>query len=393
MRLLLVSLDAVSETDAQMLLGLPALQRIARGGCFCKNVHTVYPTLTYPIHTSIVTGCYPDRHGIAHNQPFQPDTPPRMRAWYWDAGEIRAKTIYQAAKEKGLKCASVLWPVSGKSKDIRLNFPEVLPLPGENAAVKMLKYGSPAWILSTELRIGKKRKSIQQPDLDDYAELLCLDLINRRHPPEMIMLHLVDCDSMRHQYGVDSMEAYAAMKRMDAHLGNILDGMRKRGLLEDTYVCVVSDHGQRNAPKGIRLDNLLKETCGARAQTLGQGAYIYCDDIENTARVLREHAEEWGIERVLTDETLRGIHAPVNVKLAVNAAEGYCFTDSDAPTFGEHGFMNDCGEAETLFWITGKGIPQGKIIEKMDIVDIAPTLAGLLGLEMPNTDGKTLSFQ
>ena len=102
MRLCMISLDAVAQPDAGRLLGLPALSALAENGVFCDNVKTVYPTLTYPIHTSLITGCYPRTHGIGHNQPFQPDTPPNMRAWYWSVKDIKVKTLYQAAKEKGM---------------------------------------------------------------------------------------------------------------------------------------------------------------------------------------------------------------------------------------------------------------------------------------------------
>ena len=77
----MISLDAVARPDAERLLRLETLSALAQEGVFCDNVRTVYPTLTYPIHTSLLTGCYPDRHGVGHNQPFQPDVPPAMRAW------------------------------------------------------------------------------------------------------------------------------------------------------------------------------------------------------------------------------------------------------------------------------------------------------------------------
>ena len=147
MRLCMISLDAVANPDADRLLSLPALSALADGGVFCDQVKTVYPTLTYPIHASLLTGCYPSTHGIGHNQPFQPDKAPEMRAWYWSVGDIKAKTLHQAAREKRMDVASILWPVTGKNPYVRRNFPEVLPLPGESAVVKMVSYASPVWIL------------------------------------------------------------------------------------------------------------------------------------------------------------------------------------------------------------------------------------------------------
>ena len=298
MRLCMISLDAVAQPDAGRLLGLPALSALAENGVFCDSVKTVYPTITYPIHTSLITGCYPCTHGIGHNQPFQPDTAPEMRKWFWSVGDIKAKTLYQAAKEKKLDVASVLWPVSGKNRFARRNFPEVLPLPGENAALKMIRYGSPEWILRMEALYGRPGKSIRQPHLDDYAALLCERLYASYRPPDVLTVHLVDCDAMRHQYGVESEEAHTAMERLDTRVGRIIDAVRKANLLEETLFCVVSDHGQQDAPNGILLDRELRSACGAQAQSLGMGAYIFGDDLKTARDALAARGGARGMQRI-----------------------------------------------------------------------------------------------
>ena len=391
MRLCMISLDAVARPDAGRLLSLPAFSALAGNGVFCDNVKTIYPTLTYPIHTSLITGCYPSAHGIGHNQPFQPDTPPNMRAWYWSVKDIKRKTLYQAAKEKGMDVASVLWPVSGMNRFTRRNFPEVLPLPGESAALKMIRYSTPAWILHMEALYGKNRKSIRQPDLDDYAALLCERLYASRRPPDVLTVHLVDCDAMRHRYGVDSAEAYAAMERLDGRVKRIVDAVRKANLLDDTLFCVVSDHGQREAPNGILLDKELQGACGARAQSLGMGAYIFGDDLDAARKAIEEHRAEWGVARILGKEELEALKAPENVKLAVDAVPGTCFIDHPEQTFGEHGFGLDCPQARTLLWLSGPGIRIGRRAEAANLVDIAPTLAKALGLSLPDAEGKALN--
>ena len=390
MRLCMISLDAVAQPDADRLLSLPALSALAENGAFCRNVKTIYPTITYPIHTSLLTGCYPRTHGIGHNQPFQPDTAPEMRKWFWSVGDIKAKTLYQAAKEKKLDVASVLWPVSGMNKYVRRNFPEVLPLPGENAALKMIRYGSPEWILRMEALYGRTRKSIRQPDLDDYAALLCERLYASYRPPDVLTVHLVDCDAMRHQYGAESEEAHAAMERLDGRVGRIVEAVRKANLLEETLFCVVSDHGQQDAPHGVLLDRELKAACGARAQSLGMGAYIFGDDLEAARDALEAHRAEWGIQTIYDEAALQALYAPENVKLAVDALPGHCFIDKEEATFGEHGFGLNCPQARTLLWLSGPGVRQGFRLESADLIDIAPTLAHALGLSLPDAEGKPL---
>ena len=389
MRLCMISLDAVANPDADRLLSLPALSALADQGVFCDQVKTVYPTLTYPIHASLLTGCYPATHGIAHNQPFQPDTPPRMRAWYWCIGDIKAKTLHEAAKEKGLDVASILWPVTGKNPYTRRNFPEVLPLPGENAVMKMLQYASPAWVLHMEALYGRQRKSIRQPDLDDYAALLC-ERLYAFLPPKLLTVHLVDCDAMRHKYGTDSSEAHAAMERLDRRVERIVAAVKKAGHLDDTLFCVVSDHGQQDAPKGILLDAELKAACGARAQSLGMGAYIFGPDLDRARRALEENREAWGVARIFGEAELRAMRAPETVRLAVDALLGHCYIDEPKETRGEHGFSLDCPQARTLLWLKGPGIKRGFRLPKADLVDIAPTLAKALNLSLPQAEGKAL---
>ncbi|MDO5325810.1 MAG: ectonucleotide pyrophosphatase/phosphodiesterase [Clostridia bacterium] len=391
MRLCMISLDAVAQPDADRLLGLPALSALAEKGVFCDQVKTIYPTLTYPIHTSLITGCYPSIHGIGHNQPFQPDTEPRMRAWYWSVRDIRVKTLYQAAREKGMDCASILWPVSGKNPYVRRNFPEVLPLPGESAVLKMLRYASPLWILRMELKYGKTRKSIKQPDLDDYAALLCEKLYASRRPPDFLTVHLVDCDSMRHWHGTDSPEAHAAMERLDQRVGRIVKAVEKAGLADETLFCVVSDHGQQDAPNGVLLDRELKAACGARAQSLGMGAYIFGDDLSAAQNALTQNQEKWGIRRILDDAQLRALNAPKDVHLAVDALPGHCFIDHPETTHGEHGFSLDCPQARTLLWLSGPGIRRGVRIGETDLINIAPTLARALHLSLPQAQGQAIS--
>ena len=390
MRLCMISLDAVAQPDADRLLRLPALSALRERGVYCDAVRTVYPTITYPIHASLMTGCYPDTHGVGHNQPFQPDTPPSMRAWYWTHADLRVKTLHQAAAEKGLDTASILWPVTGKNRFIRRNFPEVLPLPGENAALKMVRYASPLWILRMEALYGRRRTSIRQPGLDDYAALLCEKLYASRRPPDVLTAHLVDCDAMRHRYGTDSPEALAAMERLGKRVRRIMDAVRSAGLEKETLFCVVSDHGQRDAPRGILLDKVLQKACGARAQSLGMGAYIFGDDLSSARWCLEAHQAEWGIGAILGEEELRRLRAPKEVRLAVDALPGFCFIDREEKTFGEHGFSLDCPEARTFFFLAGPGVRQGVTLQGMNLVDIAPTLACALGLSLPQAEGRVL---
>lgn len=384
----MISMDAVSHADAACLFALPNLRALRERGTLCTRVKTVYPTITYPIHTSILTGCYPQKHGIFHNQPFQPDAPPVMRKWFWEIGQIKTKTLHQAAKEKGLDVASVLWPVTGKNPYTRRNFPEVLPLPGESAALKMLSYGTPFWVLQTELKCGKQRVGIRQPHLDRYAALLCEQLYLSRRPPDVLTVHLVDVDATRHQKGVHGDEAMQAMRRMDENIGRIVNAVKSAGLYEETLFCIVSDHGQRDVKKRVLLDAVLKKHTGCRAQTLGMGAYIHGEDLPAARRYLEENREKLCIGHIYDEAEIRAVHGPENVKMAVDAMDGCCFADEPEEKIGEHGFSLSVPEAEVLWLMAGPGIRENETLEKACVVDLAPTLAKILGLSLPEAQGR-----
>ena len=401
MRLLLISLDGLWEKDFSLLESMPCIGALIRSGISCKKVQTVYPALTYPVHATILTGCLPQAHGIAHNQPFSPGLAPTDRPWYWEASQIKRPTIHELVHEKGGKTASILWPITGKSPYIHWNFPEVLALPGENQTLKMLRYGSALWILAMEARYGRQRKSIHQPDLDDYATLLAEKLLFLRRPPDFLSLHLVDCDEMRHLYGADSPEAKESIQRLDRRVGKLLTSLDRRRLYGDTVVALVSDHGLWDVSHSISLDESLKKAglldiC--RAQSTGMGAYLHLIDgpVENMDRLLlflEENKSSLGISRVYGNRELREMGAGQSIRLAVEAAPGVVFVDdlaTEKRAKATHGFGPAHPAAQCLFMLTGPGIRKGKTLQHARMEDIAPTLMRSLGLDMPSAQGKIL---
>lgn len=417
MRLVIISLDSAYTEDANTLLGLPHLGALAEKGVFCSQVQTVYPTLTYPVHTSLLTGCYPGAHGILHNEPFNPNLPQGHRPWYWDARDIQVDTLHTVAERAGREVASILWPVTGHNKAIKYNFPEVLALPGENQVRKVLSYGSAWWLLKDELRYGRTRPSMRQPHLDQYAALVTRkliekqyypgmlggrygdvepsDRIKKRHMPDVITLHLVDLDAQRHRHGTHSPEAEAAMVRLDGLVGSLLEALQTHQALSDTVVAIVSDHGQEDVTETFALDQwLIANQVPARAQTLGFGAYIHCQRGEwrNVAALLEQHMADLRLRRVYTRDDLVHMGMGDKLELAVEAQTGVEIVDTvnDRPHRGNHGFGPERPGAHVLLWLSGPGIRQGVRLDSARVVDIAPTLAHAVGLALPQAQGRVM---
>jgi len=415
MNLVLVSLDAVWGQDVDVLQKLPHLGPLFQKGLRCRRVQTVYPTITYPVHVSMVTGVTPRIHGIGHNQPFdaakdrglQPEFIARIekaglpldacRPWHWDHHDIAVPTLFDACKKAGKQVCSILWPVTGKHRGIRWNFPEVLAMPWENQTLKMLRYGSPLWLLKTELKYGKQRKSTQEPWLSDYGTLLAVSRLEKKKIPHLTALHLVDCDAMRHHHGVHSAEAMEALRRLDNRVGQILDALKRSGHDQDTALLIVSDHGQEDVSTPICLTEALK-TNGfhAQAQSLGRGAYIhahpdYPDEINLIYHYFAQHKQALGIAALYDEAAIAAMGGPEKVRLAVDAAEGVVFTDglSDAKREkATHGFGPEHAAAQCLMSLTGPGIPDREL-DAMHVTDIAALAARLLQVPWPADRGSS----
>ena len=121
-KMIVISLDAVGGMDEAYLKKLPNFSRFMADAVKCSHVASVYPSITYPAHVSIVTGRYPKNHGVINNTLLQPNR--ESPDWYWQRKYIQGTTLYDEAIKKGLKVAALLWPVTAKS-DIQYNVPEI----------------------------------------------------------------------------------------------------------------------------------------------------------------------------------------------------------------------------------------------------------------------------
>ena len=403
MKVVLISLDALFDQDLPLMRQQPFFGEFLAHASGCTHVRTVYPALTYPAHTTLVTGVDPRQHGIGHNQPHHPELEASMRPWYWDRAQVKVPNLFDAVKEAGGSCASILWPVTGKTKSIRWNFPEVLALPGENQTWKMLRYGTPLWLLQMELRHRSERVSLREPYLSDYAAILLKDVI-ASHAPDLSAVHLVDLDDMRHHHGVFNRETRKAIQRLDHRAAEIWETMQHTPGMEGAALCLVSDHGQADVRETVSLGEALTRLgLGSlfTVQSNGFGAYLFFRQKEEEEAhlgeltdFLRQHMEELRASAVYSAEDLAAMGAVEGVSLAVEAAPGVVYDDGLPQAKREkatHGFGPGHPAENCLFALRGKGIREGVWIPDMPMRDVAPTLAGILGVKMPQARGENHS--
>ena len=416
---IVISYDAFSEDNWDFASSLPNLSLLISKGVYSNDLISIYPSLTYVVHSTLVTGVYPDRHEIVHNNPFQPFISEKNQEWFWYRKDINATTIYDAAKEANLTTSAILWPVTGKAK-IDYNLPEVVAINGENQAFKILKNGSPFFCAKLSLKYGKVLDGVNQPNLDDFSTLCAVDTIKSKKP-NLLLLHLIDLDDTKHNFGTKGTEVNNAMLRMDKRLGSIIKAVDEAGIKKDTAFIVIGDHGHIDIQYKVHLNNILKEmgliyedrkTMKWRAyfQCNGGSAYLHIkkDDQEAERLTLNKIKEilsvgKYGIEDLYNRTDLDKLHIHKSIKYMVEAKRGYCFDESISNTtiedlesqrkkYSTHGYRENKDNYKCNLLISGEMIKNNTSLENLAMVDVAPTIARLLGISFPNCDGKPIEI-
>ena len=420
---IVISLDAVGSRDFAYLREQPNMKELLGKASYSTEVSSVYPSITYPAHTSIVTGHYPGEHGVINNTRLQlhmenPD-------WFWKRKAVKKPTLYEEAEKAGRRTAALLWPVTGGAQ-ISYNLPEILPnRPWENQITVCMKNGTMLYELDLNNRFGYLRDGVKQPQLDNFVQASMLYTI-QRYQPQLMLVHLTDVDTNRHLYGVDSAQAKEALDRHDRRLGELVSLLKREGMYEKTALFVLGDHSQIDVHTVIYPNYWLKQKglievkngrikrFLAYAHNCDGSCYLYArkgmseEERKRVVKAVRELKEQLpdGIERIYTRKEAAGMGADAGCAGMLEAAEGYYFLDGlerltadvekdrDIPHWmkATHGYHPGKPEYQTIFIASGCGIKQGVRIGKMSLVDEGPTIAALMGLSLGETAGRTLDI-
>lgn len=422
--LIVISFDGLSTLDFEYISELPNFKRYLSEASYCNKVYSVYPSLTYPAHASIMTGRYPKNHGVVNNTLLQPNR--NSPDWYWQRKYIIGETLYDLAIEKGMKVAALLWPVTGKSK-IQYNMPEVFAnRPWQNQVMVSLLNGSALYQLDLNKRFGHIRKGLKQPYLDDFVHEAALYTIKNKKP-DLTLVHYVDLDSMRHFHGFNSEEAKEALKRHDKRLGEIINTLKEENMYEESTVVVLGDHSSLDESSVIKINVLLKDKgyididkkgriidYKAIVKSCDGSAYVYIKDKTDETLINKIYDElvcmnkKYNcIERIYSNKEAAELGADDNCALMLESKLNYYFSDETQGQLIEDINIEDIGQIPhmtrathgyspykdaytTVFMASGKGVNIGSNIKEMSLVDEAPILARLLGLEFKDTDGKII---
>ncbi|WP_294397695.1 ectonucleotide pyrophosphatase/phosphodiesterase [uncultured Clostridium sp.] len=416
---IVISFDAVSEEDLEFLSKQPNFSKLIKNGALIKNVESVYPSLTYPAHATIVTGKYPKNHGVINNTvlDFKNDNPD----WYWYRKYIKGDTIFDLAEKSGMKTCSILWPVTARSK-ITYNMPEIFCTKRyDNQILKSALAGSKIYQVNMNKRFGYLRQGMEEPYLDNFATEVAKKTI-RELKPNLILLHLIDSDSQKHKYGIENKKVIESLKRHDERLGEIIESLKLAGIYEDSTIIALGDHSQINVNNVIKLNSILMKndlinvngnkikSYKAIAKSCDGSSYIYLknkNDVEARKKVrdiLNELKNKYSnvIEEVYNNEEIKNLGADINASFMIEAKRGYYFIDDFLGEAIEvidesskikhklrasHGYLPSRDNYKTFFIAYGKTIKKGVVLEKGKLINHGPTIAKILDIDLRDCDG------
>ena len=422
-RLLVFSADALVYDDLEYLRTLPNFRRFLADGAVIKNVRSVYPTVTYPAHTTIATGAWPVTHGVATgNQIFSPGNlkPP----WFWFHDAVKTADIFDAAKKRGYSTAAVFWPVTGNHPSIDYLIDEYWTQgPEDTMEAAFGRTGSNPDMIEIIRNYFYKMTQRAHPSAD-YFVMNCVCDIIRRFKPEFFMLHPANIDGARHKYGLFNEKIYESLDETDKWIGEIMDALDDAGVRKETNFFLISDHGQMDIKRAVNINVLLADNGLIRTDekggladwdaycfSAGMSAHVFLKDPGNMALCQKTHkllehlCEEgvYGISRVFTkSEALREENLGGDFSFVLET-DGYTAFGDDwrRPLvksydlsdyrFGRatHGYLPSRGPQPVLAAF-GPDIRKGAVLENARLVDLAPTFAKLLGADLPEAEGTAI---
>ncbi|MCC7419044.1 MAG: alkaline phosphatase family protein [Planctomycetaceae bacterium] len=423
----LISVDGLAAsylTDPKA--DLPTLRRLAKEGAVADGMITTFPSVTWPSHTSLITGTTARRHGVLGNVTL--DRRAGKEVTY--IGDptltrdeaIRVPTLYDAARAAGLKTASVIWPCSNGAKSLDWVIPDSnkpalhaqFTTPGlaedlGKAGIDITKLGAWGW--------QKQHSTIRDETYSRVARYLL-----EKHSTNLLLLHYITPDGVEHAYGPHTPEAYAAVKESDQRVKEVWDALQKPPFAGRSALFVVSDHGFAPYEKIIQPNTVLRtlglvevddkgKPAKRRAWCVAQGgsAFVYILDEPARAELLPKVKAALsgleGVSRVIEPEDFEKLGLPRpedNLEaphLILATGPGFSFGDSATGETlvdaggrkGTHGHLPEPAYMHATFLAAGTGIKPGTKLKTPRNIDVAPTIAKLLGLKLPSAEGRVLT--
>lgn len=386
---------------------VPTLRRLMREGTWAR-MHTINPTITWPNHTTLVTGVPADEHGVLVN-----GTILRTEGWPPVSVDpkidkvkmVHAPTVYDAAHEAGLTTAQVDWVAINNAPTITWAFNE-WATPDGPVEREMIQRGI---LTPNEVQDFTKFNIVWRDQVWTKAAAYLI----KEHRPNLMLFHLLTLDTTHHRYGPKTLAGSTAMAFLDGCVAQVVEAVHQAGMANRTTFLVVSDHGFKGYTNQIRTTVALEAAGLAKAAYVlpeGGTGFLYFN-ATNSPATSRKVAELMksveGIAGVILPERFRALGLPLPQQdpqmfdLLLTAKPGYSFSGATGGAVtaavpqqaGSHGYLASDPELDAIFIASGYGVKAGAKLDEVRSLDVAPTIAKLLGLPFPTAKGKALNME
>ena len=368
---LLISIDGFKPEYLQQESS-PTLYQLAQQGTSSKGMQPVFPSYTFPNHYSIVTGLYPDHHGIVNNSMKDPQISEPFRlssksavansAW-WEDGT----PVWVTAQKNGLITSTLFWP-------------------GSEAKIKGIQPND--WLVYDKNMLPPERVNT------------LLEWLNRPNDrrADFATLYFEDVDSMGHRYGPNSNQVKGAVHEIDHAIENLIQGLDRLHLLPTTTILIVSDHGMAEVPSNqrIQLKSLLTSFDKPSIEWQGPLAGINLNG-EKPLPVLNALNQNKNIQcwqkNAIPSKYHFGNHKRIP-DIVCLANLGYAMVDSNLPFTipGQHGFDPELKDMHGIFIASGYRIKRTQL-DVFENIEIYPLLCHLLNLPAEKNDAKDILYR
>ena len=415
-KVVVISIDSLFSSDLKVFALEKNIGSLLKRSAIVENIECVYPTYTYPCHASIMTGCFPNKHGIVNSGPFEINQ--IGQKWYWYKKDIRVPTLIEFARKHNLSSATICWPVMGGANSSDYNIAEIWPQSETDDPTPVFdKANSPS-----VKHIFEKNKHIlnynRTPEFDFFATACACDII-KEFKPDLTFIHLSFLDHQRHKHGCSIERVMTAVHFIDSMVGDIIKTVKEEGDYERTSFILLGDHGHKPVDKIFAINRVFAEkgwishvngnidSWKIMAHSTSFSSQIYTNGIalDDAGRILRDMQKEYPliIERVMTaDEANRKYNLRGDFDFVIEAMPGVVFSqsltdpiysapipDSMKAPVSNHGFAPEKGP-NPPFIVCGNQANAGARVKFARLVDEAPTILSLFGITMTDIDGKTI---
>jgi predicted AlkP superfamily pyrophosphatase or phosphodiesterase len=392
-------------------LPMPTLRKMAKDGAVSKGMIPINPTVTWPNHTTLITGVDASRHHLVANGLLvvpEDGGPIQMESNVDKSILVQAPTLYDIAAEHGLSVGQVDWVAVSGAKNIAWQFAQDPTV--DSLVVQDLIHDK---LLTPEEveHFSSKNPAWRDQLWTDAA----IDII-KLHTPDLLLVHLLETDTLQHRYAPLTPAAYAAYANVDHCLSRIVAAVDAMGLRDRVNYIVASDHGFAEYRHVVRPNVYLKQkgldhTGDSLSRTVwikaeGGDADVFVRGADKTKKILQlahDLVGMPGVEHVYSNKEAQRFGMPATgttsqaPDLWLTALPGYAFEDGDNGEFenevsarGQHGYLNTNPEMFALFVASGPKIKPGMILPNFPNLQVAPTIAHILGLPLPEAQSAAL---